>query len=125
DFTPAQDKKDQAEDGKLAWHLDYIDAWKDSVKGQQPKLIFIDFTGVFCTNCYDNEHNVFPKPEVRQELAKYVRVQLFTDSIPDAKLEAEGQAKRNSRWQLALVKDITNPFYVIFKPSKDKPFDKD
>jgi thiol:disulfide interchange protein DsbD len=109
--------------GELPWHLDYIDGWKESVKKKEPTPIFIDFTGVLCINCNYNEKNIFPKPEVSRELAQYVRVRLFTDSVPDEKLQAEGQAERNAKWQSALG-DITNPFYVIFMPNKEKPFDE-
>jgi thiol:disulfide interchange protein DsbD len=115
-----------AVNGKLAWHMDYIDAWNEAVKGKEPGLIFIDFTGVTCTNCRQNETTVFPKPEVREQLEKYVRVQLYTDSVPNRKLSAEEahkQAERNSRWRDA-VGDNTNPYYVIFKPDPKEPFNK-
>jgi thiol:disulfide interchange protein DsbD len=111
--------------GKLAWHLDYIDAWNEAVKAKDPGLIFIDFTGVTCTNCRQNETTVFPKPEVRRQLEKYVRVQLYTDSVPNSKLsaeEAQKQAERNSRWRDA-IGDNTNPYYVIFRPDPKEPFD--
>ena len=41
--------------------------------------IMIDFTGYTCTNCRWMEANMFPKPEVAVELARYVRVRLYTD----------------------------------------------
>ena len=43
------------------------------------KPIFVDFTGKTCTNCRAMEKNVFPQPEVNAELAKFVRVRLYTD----------------------------------------------
>ena len=46
---------------------------------QEGKAVFIDFTGYTCTNCRWMEANMFPKPAVRRELEKYVRVQLYTD----------------------------------------------
>jgi thiol:disulfide interchange protein DsbD len=125
--TGAASGNGRPEGGKLSWHLDYLDAWKEAVKDNGTGLIFIDFTGVNCTNCRQNETTVFPKPEVRQELAKFARVQLYTDSVPNGKLsaaEAREQAERNSRWRDA-IGDNTNPYYVILKPDKDKPFDKD
>ncbi len=107
---------------ELKWHLDYIDAYQEAVKDSKP--IFIDFTGVTCTNCYQNERTVFPRPEVRKELERYARFQAFTDSVPNAKLEAEGQAARNARWR-DVIGDPTNPYYVLFLPDKKEPFDKD
>ena len=49
---------------------------------KENKPIFIDFTGVNCTNCRANEDRIFPRKEVRDELAKFVCVQLYTDSVP-------------------------------------------
>src|SRR5262249_392331 len=91
------------------------------------KLIFIDFTGQNCTNCRYNEKNVFPLAPVHQELKKYVRVQLYTDFVPDPKLssaESENQATRNRNWQNGTFGDITNPLYAVIKPDKDEPFEK-
>src|SRR3712207_8998442 len=34
------------------------------------KNVFIDFTGIYCTNCRDIEENVFTKKEVEAELGK-------------------------------------------------------
>lgn len=46
---------------------------------QQNRPILIDFTGYTCTNCRWMEANMFPRPEVAVELARYVRVRLYTD----------------------------------------------
>ncbi len=46
---------------------------------QQDRPILIDFTGYTCTNCRWMEANMFPRPEVAVELARYVRVRLYTD----------------------------------------------
>jgi thiol:disulfide interchange protein DsbD len=108
---------------KLAWHLSYQDAWREAKRDN--KLIFIDFTGVFCTNCRDNEENVFTQSRVRSLLSRYARVQLYTDTVPDPKLsaaDAKGQANRNSDWRAALVQDVTNPYYVILRPDPGQPF---
>ena len=37
------------------------------------------FTGYTCTNCRWMEANVFPQKEIQKQLAKYVRVKLYTD----------------------------------------------
>lgn len=106
----------------LSWHLDYQDAWEEAKRDN--KLIFIDFTGVTCTNCRDNEKNVFPRPEVVKEMRQYVRVQLYTDTVPNPALspgQAKEQADRNSQWRDTLG-DLTNPYYVVFRPARDEPF---
>jgi len=105
----------------LAWHLDYDAAWKEARATKKP--IFIDFTGVFCTNCRSNEETVFPRPEIHGLLAKYVRVQLYTDTVPNPNLsasEAKAEADRNARWRDA-IGDPTNPYYVLFQPDLETP----
>ncbi len=64
--------------GELNWMKnDYTGALERAK--QENKAVFIDFTGYTCTNCRWMEANMFPKPAVRRELEKYVRVQLYTD----------------------------------------------
>jgi thiol:disulfide interchange protein DsbD len=108
---------------ELTWLRDYEAAWKQAT--QEHKLVFIDFTGQNCTNCRYNEKNVFPDPTVHDELSKYVRVQLYTDTVPDAQLsagEAHAQAKRNSGWQSETFSDVSNPFYAVIQPDPEQPF---
>jgi thiol:disulfide interchange protein DsbD len=113
---------------ELAWHHDYIDAWNEAKKTN--KLIFIDFTGVTCTNCRDNENNVFPRPEVRGELAKYVRLRLYTDVVPQKYLpnlppaEVAAQASRNQKWQGELG-NLTLPYYVVFRPDRERAIENE
>lgn len=110
----------------LDWHSDYEKAWAEAVK--ENKLIFIDFTGVNCTNCRENEKRVFPRPDVRKALEKYVRVQLYNDFVPKRGLtseQAQQEAALNQKWQSATFGDLSTPLYVIFRPAKDRPFDGD
>jgi thiol:disulfide interchange protein DsbD len=109
-------------DKHLAWFLDYDKAWQEAIR--ENKLIFIDFTGVNCTNCRANENNVFPLPQVRDELKKYVRVQLYNDFVPDPGLSAsasEAQAEQNRAWQDNTFRNVTTPLYAILRPARDKP----
>jgi thiol:disulfide interchange protein DsbD len=104
---------------KLQWYLDYEQARTEALK--ENKLLFIDFTGVNCQNCRANELGVFPQPAVREELKKFVRVQLYTDIVPRqglSKSEAEAEAKRNSVWQAKTFDDGATPLYVIFRPDQ-------
>ncbi len=107
---------------ELAWHRNYEEAWRQAVR--ENKLLFIDFTGVNCTNCRYNEINIFPLPGVHDHLARYVRVQLYTDYVPDPSLssgESQRQAARNSDWQYATFKDVATPLYAVIRPDKDRP----
>jgi thiol:disulfide interchange protein len=123
DTRPANQDSRTGQPG-LEWGRDFAKAWKEAIDSN--KDIFIDFTGVNCTNCRANEKNVFVLPEVRKELEKYVRVQLYTDSVPDPKLDriqAVAQADRNRELLAATFADVSNPLYAIVKPQKgEQPF---
>jgi thiol:disulfide interchange protein DsbD len=90
------------------------------------KRIFIDFTGINCTNCNINEDDVFPLPEVQERLQQYVLVKLYTDTVPAkyyrgadrsnlAKHEAD--AGRNLKFQKDHFKTEQLPLYVIMEPA--------
>jgi thiol:disulfide interchange protein DsbD len=77
------------------------------------KKIFVDFTGYTCTNCRWMEANMFPQPEVREELEKFVLVSLYTDG--------EGEIYyRQQQFQEKTFKTVALPFYAIFD-SNGKP----
>lgn len=99
-------------------HLDYEDAYKEAVA--KNKLLFIDFTGVNCSNCRYNEQNVFTQPEVAALLNQYVIVQLYTDRVPKLGLsvdEAKDLAYKYAGWRRALSGGVeTNPYYLVFRP---------
>jgi thiol:disulfide interchange protein DsbD len=96
---------------ELEWEKDYDAALVRARTEQRP--IFIDFTGYACTNCRWMETNVFPVPEVRGELEKFVLVQLYTD----------GQGPvydRNREFQESRFKTIALPLYVMIDPSTER-----
>jgi thiol:disulfide interchange protein DsbD len=93
----------------LSWILnDYPAGLKQAELEGKP--IFIDFTGYTCTNCRWMEANMFPRPEIRAELNKFVRVRLFTDR--------EGQPYQG---QQQMEKDrfdtVALPLYAILTQS--------
>ena len=81
----------------------------------QNKPLFVDFTGVTCTNCRWNEINVFPRADVKSQLANYVRVQLYTDRPGDA---------ANQHLQLTKFGDVALPLYAIVNPQTEAVEDK-
>lgn len=102
----------------LDWSRDYETAWKEARESN--KQLFIDFTGVNCQNCRWNEQNIFTRPEVRSELAKFVRVQLYTDVVPETKYsrgQAKSEAARNMEWQQKTFNDVSLPLYVVLDPT--------
>lgn len=106
---------------ELAWHMEYEKAWEQARR--EKKLLFLDFTGINCPNCRFNENGPLQTRAVEQELAHYVRVRLYTDSVPDRSLtaaQAESQALRNLAWQGSTFNEVSLPFYVILKPDSDQ-----
>ncbi|MBM2814468.1 MAG: hypothetical protein HW421_1230 [Ignavibacteria bacterium] len=59
------------------WLTDYMEALKKAKA--EGKSIFVDFTGVHCTNCKKMERTVFVKPEIKAMMNKMVKVKLITD----------------------------------------------
>lgn len=99
----------------LTYALDFFQALDYAKKTNQP--LFLDITGQNCLNCRRMEKSVFPKPENRELLKKFVRVQLFTDQIPliENEEEREELKKINQRIQLA-TEDVSLPGYVVLNP---------
>ncbi len=92
---------------KVKSNLTWINSLDDGflIAKEQNKRIFIDFTGVTCTNCRWMETNVFAKESVEEIMSKFVLVSLYTDS-GDNYLE-----KRN--YQINRFKTAALPYYVI------------
>ncbi len=76
---------------------------------QENKLLFVDFTGYTCTNCRWMEANMFPRPEISRELAKFARVRLYTDG--------EGELfERQQKMQQEKFGTVALPYYAILRP---------
>jgi thiol:disulfide interchange protein DsbD len=106
-FLPPADFAANEIKGELDWLHDYDEALAQAKRDNRPLLI--DFTGYTCTNCRWMEANMFPKPEVERELARYVRVRLYTD----------GRDESNRRYQ-QMEQDyfgtVALPYYAVMTP---------
>jgi thiol:disulfide interchange protein len=89
------------------WKLDFEEGAK--LAKSEDKLVFINFTGVTCTNCRWMEKNMFTQADVAAEINKYVPVELFTDRPTEAD-------KKNRELQRELSKVVTLPVYVVATP---------
>lgn len=92
---------------KLSWIMNYDEALAKAKAEGKP--LFIDFTGIYCTNCRDMERNMFPRPAVESRLEGYVRVRLFTDRDTP-------EDKRNQALLQKLTNTVTLPSYVAIDP---------
>ena len=80
------------------------------------KPVFLNFTGVTCTNCRWMEKNMFPEREVQKELSRFVLAELYTDrETPEHKADDEKNADRQSTFGSAAL-----PLYVIISPDEKK-----
>ena len=83
----------------------------------QNRPLFIDFTGVFCTNCRLMEIRM-ARPKNHRRLEQFVQVQIYTDRVPnvDDKAEAARLLARNVALQENWFGDVTLPAYAVVTP---------
>lgn len=93
--------------GDIHWMEKYSEAVERAKSENRP--MFIDFTGVTCTNCRWMEQNMFTRPEVKKLIENYIPVELYTD-----RKQAEDEA--NHKLELQLTQVETLPMYVIVSP---------
>ncbi len=93
----------------LVWNNNLDDAF--IIATEQNKNIFIDFTGVTCTNCRWMETNIFSINSVEELMSEYVLVSLYTDA-------GEGYLEKRE-YQINRFETAALPYYVILD-SNDK-----
>ena len=93
--------------GEIQWQEDFKKAL--ALAKSTNRSLFVDFTGVTCTNCRAMEEQVFPVPAVRSLIDGYIPVQLYTDR-PRPDDRANAQLEQN------LAHQETLPAYVIVSP---------
>lgn len=92
--------------GSIRWLESYDEALAEAKA--QSKPVFINFTGVNCSNCRWMERNMFTKATVVSEFNKFVMVELYTDRPMD---------KERQALQKKLVGVALNPTYVLVSPT--------
>ncbi|MDP6907640.1 MAG: cytochrome c biogenesis protein CcdA [Candidatus Marinimicrobia bacterium] len=92
---------------KMKSNLNWIHSLDNAfiIANEEDKKIFIDFTGVTCTNCRWMETNVFAEQSVENLMSQFILVSLYTDA-GDNYLE-----KRD--YQISRFKTAALPYYVI------------
>jgi len=95
--------------GELSWVVnDYEGALATAAAANRPVLV--DFTGYTCTNCRWMEANMFTRPEVSREMARYERVRLYTDG--------RGEPYRgHQNLQQDLFGTVALPYYAVLSPA--------
>jgi len=72
----------------------------------QGKLLFIDFTGIACTNCHWMRANMLSRPEIEAALGNFVLVELYTD-------RTDAVSERNEKLLEDRFRTAAEPFYAI------------
>jgi thiol:disulfide interchange protein len=75
------------------------------------KLIFVNFTGYACTNCHWMKANMFPRPEIREAMSRFVLVELYTDGTDAA-------SEQNQKYQEEKFQTVAIPLYAILDPDE-------
>lgn len=107
--------------GELIWSGDLKRSLDDA--RARGGYVFVDFTGVTCSNCRLNEQNVFTLPDYRDLLKKYTLVQLYTDDVPASFYDGQVSSDRqkadgaaNGQFERDAFGGEQLPLYVIIKP---------
>ena len=88
------------------WHQD-LDKARQTAR-ESGRNVFLDFTGVTCTNCRWMEQNIFTSPGVAEQLGKLTLARLYTDT---GERMAAYQTLQTEKYETASL-----PFYAIETP---------
>ncbi len=116
----------------LPWSVNLkgtIDAARQELaKTGKRQFIFLDNTGITCTNCKYNERSIFTRGDVRKLLLDYRLVQHYTDEVPASfyleKVDKDRRADEAHAVNLPFQKQMFGteqlPLYVTMQVLKDK-----
>lgn len=88
----------------INWVKDFNQAKSEATASGKP--IFVNFTGVTCTNCRFMEKNVFPRPDILAAMEGMVPAELYTDRPTDAD-------RANQTIQKQLTGVVSLPVYAV------------
>ena len=105
------------------------EARKELERTGKPQFVFLDNTGITCTNCKYNERTVFTRGEIHKLFADYRLVQHYTDWVPDqfyqTKVEKSYRAREadmNKAFEKEMFGTEQLPLYVTMEVTKDKVY---
>jgi thiol:disulfide interchange protein len=113
-FIPVQGKSvafgGGAEPGGPVWLKNQYREALAKAKAEN-KMVFINFTGYACTNCHWMKANMFPRPEIADQLKDFVLVDLYTDGTDSA-------SEQNQQLEEKRFGTVAIPFYAILDPDE-------
>jgi len=99
-----------ANEGGAVWMTNQYEEALAKAKAEN-KLVFVNFTGVTCTNCHWMRQNMFPKPEIQAIVKDFVMVELFVDGT--GPIDEKYQNLEQTKFQT-----VSLPFYAILTPDE-------
>lgn len=107
--APAAGGAGAVEAAKEEWiQDDYPRALELARKTGRP--LFVDFTGYNCTNCRLMERKMFPLPEIKALMGRYILVRLYTDR-PNDETNQRQQEMMQKRYSTVAL-----PYYAVLTP---------
>lgn len=102
--------------GGILYALDFEKALDFAARRNKP--VFLDFTGVNCTNCRLMEKGPLSQPEITTRLKEFVCVQVYADSVPTIADRKEARRLRdfNVELQTRLLGKVELPSYAVIPP---------
>ncbi len=95
----------------ISWEHDYA-ASLEKAKAEG-KNVFVDFTGISCTNCKKMEGDMFPRATVIAGINEMVPVKLYTDKRGE-------EYEKNKELRIKKFHSMANPLYVIVTPEGEE-----
>jgi len=90
---------------ELSWPLNDLPG-AIAIAKQSNKHVFVDYTGYTCINCRNMERDMFPRPEIKAALSKFVLARLYTDG--DGEIYEKQQAQEKKEYGTVAL-----PLYAI------------
>jgi thiol:disulfide interchange protein len=88
----------------------------------EKKLVFLDITGVNCTNCKKNERFIFPRADVKQAFRKHVLLHLYADASPPS-LQQSPDVAGTIELRKRVFSEDSLPLYALLRPKEGGGFD--
>jgi thiol:disulfide interchange protein DsbD len=102
----------------LVWHTKLKEAL--ALAEREQKLVFVDVTGIGCTNCSLNEDGPFRDPRVQEAFGKLVLVRLYSNPGVPPGIDQEPDLQGTIQFAYGLVKEGSLPLYVVLRPEGER-----
>jgi thiol:disulfide interchange protein DsbD len=105
---------------KLVWHHKLNEALAEAKRDN--KLVFVDITGIACTNCRYNERDAFPRPDVQTALAQHVLLKLYAEAGVPAGIDQQPDSDQTIQMRNTVFKTNALPVYALLKPKENSEY---